>query len=114
MEAGAYEGPSDIDITDPHLLELLRIRYVRAKLCMTALGRIHNSILSALVPKISFHAATPRHRLTTDPAWDQASVEMWIAHKGSKGEAQDLPGDLLQPGPTAWMTYEEVATPSFP
>ena len=90
-EAGKYEGPSIIHLTDPHLLELLQIRYVRAKLCMTALGRIHNRILSALAPKISFLSAAAQHRSTKDPPWDQPSLGVWIAYQGAMSQEQSLP-----------------------
>ena len=35
-EASAYAGPSVIHLADQHMLELLQMRYVRAKLCTTA------------------------------------------------------------------------------
>ena len=38
-EASAYAGPSAIHLADQHILELLQMRYVRAKLCTTAVGR---------------------------------------------------------------------------
>ena len=112
VEASAYMGPSVIDLADPHMLELLQMRYVRAKLCTTAVGRIQNRILSALSPRISFKMAPTHHRVSRDRDWDNPAVGMWVAHHGAERNESALPGGtlghaLLHPQ----VSFEEMATP---
>ena len=100
-EASAYAGPSVIHLADPHMLELLQLRYVQAKLCTTAVERIHSHILSALSPRIFFKVADTHHRISKDREWDNPAIGMWLAHHGAElNDSVLLPGDtLIQPPP---------------
>ena len=95
VEASAYAGPSVINLADPHMLELLQVRYVRVKLCTTAVGRIQNRILSALSPKLSFKGASTHHRVSRDREWDTPAVGMWVAHHRAELNEEVHPGGII-------------------
>ena len=114
-EASAYAGPTGIHLADPHILELLQLRYVRAKLYTTAVGRIHNRILYALPPKISFKAEATHHRTSKGREWGNPAVGMWVAHHVVELTEASLPrGTLLQGGPAPSDTSSRLLLHRLP
>ena len=111
-KAAAYVGPSVIHLADPHMLELLQMRYVRAKLCTSAVGRIQNRILSVLSPRITFKMAATHHRVTRDREWDNSEVGMWVAHHGAEHNEEALPGGTVgHSSSLPPIFFEDLATP---